>query len=66
MWKPLIAASLLAGTAQAQEPVTLEVSHAWASHAPWQQEIAARYMEANPDVEITFRAPSTDYDEGLV
>lgn len=66
MLKPLVLAALFAGAAQAQETVELDVLHAWPSHSPWQEEIAATYMAANPGVEITFRAPSTDYDEGLV
>lgn len=57
------AAAGLTGAAQARE---LTVFHAWPHHAAWQTGIAERYMEANPEVEITMQAPSPDYDEGLV
>lgn len=64
--KSMIAASILAVPALAQEQTELTVFHSWPSHAEWQTEIAAQFMAANPDVKISFQAPSVDYDEGLV
>lgn len=59
----LAAALLAAGPAAAQE---LTVLHAWPHHAEWQTAIAEGFMAENPGVEISFQAPSPDYDEGLV
>ena len=61
----LLLGSALAAPAGAQQ-VDLQVYHAWPQHAEWQTEIATRFMAAHPDVSISFQAPSTDYDEGLV
>lgn len=62
---PFLAPALLALPAAAQE-TTLTVFHAWPHHAEWQAEIAERFTEANPEIEIEIQAPSPDYDEGLV
>ncbi|CTQ34611.1 ABC transporter substrate-binding protein [Jannaschia rubra] len=58
----LALAAALPATAQTE----LTVYHAWPHHAEWQQEIADRFIAANPDVSIDFQAPAPDYDEGLV
>ncbi|MGB3555276.1 MAG: ABC transporter substrate-binding protein [Jannaschia sp.] len=60
-----LAAALAATPALAQE-TTISVFHAWPHHAEWQQGLADRFMEANPNVAIEIQAPSVDYDEGLV
>ena len=60
-----LSAAMAAAPAVAAD-TTLTVLHAWPHHATWQGEIARRFMEAHPDVKITFQAPSTDYAEGLV
>ncbi|MEL6236560.1 MAG: ABC transporter substrate-binding protein, partial [Pseudomonadota bacterium] len=55
-----LAAALASGVA-AQEKIQLEVFHAWAGHQRFHKPIAEAFMEANPDVEIVFRAPGADY-----
>ncbi|MCB1884113.1 MAG: ABC transporter substrate-binding protein [Geminicoccaceae bacterium] len=62
----LLAVLAAAMPAVAQAETDLTVFHAWPSHSTWQTEIADRYTARHPDVKITFQAPSTDYDEGLV
>lgn len=44
----------------------LKVFHAWPNHVEWQTQIAQQFMAGHPDVTITFQAPATDYNEGLV
>lgn len=44
----------------------LKVFHSWPNHVEWQTQIAQQFMAKHPDVKITFQAPSTDYNEGLV
>jgi multiple sugar transport system substrate-binding protein len=57
-----IAASF--ATAAAAE-VTLEVYHAWGSHAKrFHEPIAEEFMKLHPDVKIKFRAPAANYNEG--
>ncbi|WP_281827254.1 ABC transporter substrate-binding protein [Jannaschia rubra] len=56
----------LAAALPAAAQTELTVYHAWPHHAEWQQEIADRFIAANPDVSIDFQAPAPDYNEGLV
>lgn len=49
--------------AQAQK-VTLDVLYAQPGFAKYHEPIAAAFMKAHPDIEIKFRAPAKDYDEG--
>ena len=53
-----------AGTAHAQ--TELSVFHAFASHSPWQEELAARYTAANPGTTFAFQVPAETYDDALV
>jgi multiple sugar transport system substrate-binding protein len=53
----------VAGTACAQK-VTLDVLYAQPGFAKYHEPIAQAFMKAHPDVEIKFRAPAKDYDEG--
>jgi len=52
-----------AGSSFAQK-VTLDVLYAQPGFAKYHEPIAAAFMKAHPDVEIKFRAPAKDYDEG--
>jgi multiple sugar transport system substrate-binding protein len=56
-------ALLVAGSAWAQK-VTLDVLYAQPGFAKYHEPIAQAFMKAHPDVEIKFRAPAKDYDEG--
>ncbi|MEO0680931.1 MAG: ABC transporter substrate-binding protein [Pseudomonadota bacterium] len=56
-----LAALLIGAAASAQEKIELEVFHAWAGHQRFHKPIAEAFMEANPDVQIEFRAPGADY-----
>ena len=51
------------GPASAQK-VTLDVLYAQPGFARYHEPIAQAFMKAHPDVEIKFRAPAKDYDEG--
>ena len=68
-WSKLAAAAAtvvalgVAGTALAQK-VTLDVLYAQPGFAKYHEPIAQAFMKAHPDVEIKFRAPAKDYDEG--
>ena len=68
-WSKLAAAAatvvvhLSAGAAAAQD-VTLDVLYAQPGFAKYHEPIAQAFMKAHPDVEIKFRAPAKDYDEG--
>ncbi|MCK0167701.1 ABC transporter substrate-binding protein [Jannaschia sp. S6380] len=59
-------AAILAATPAFAQETTITVFHAWPHHAEWQQGLADRFMEANPDITVEIQAPSVDYDEGLV
>jgi multiple sugar transport system substrate-binding protein len=59
-----VMALLLPNPAFAQ--TTLSVLHAFASHTPWQQELAKRYTAAHPDVTFSFQVPADTYDNALV
>jgi multiple sugar transport system substrate-binding protein len=52
-----------AAPASAQK-VTLDVLYAQPGFAKYHEPIAEAFMKAHPDVEIKFRAPAKDYDEG--
>lgn len=56
-------AIVAAGSAFAQK-VTLDVLYAQPGFAKYHEPIAAAFMKAHPEVEIKFRAPAKDYDEG--
>ena len=63
------AAALIAGAfalpAQAQE-TEIVVHYAMPGvFGEIQEEIAARFMEENPDVRVTFRSPSDSYEDGV-
>jgi multiple sugar transport system substrate-binding protein len=53
----------LAVPAHAQK-VTLDVLYAQPGFAKYHEPIAQAFMKEHPDVEIKFRAPAKDYDEG--
>ncbi len=55
--------SALAGPAVAQK-VTLDVLYAQPGFAKYHEPISQAFMKAHPNVEIKFRAPAKDYDEG--
>ena len=70
MWKRVagmaatgLVALALAAPAAAQK-VTLDVLYAQPGFAKYHEPIAQAFMKAHPDVEIKFRAPAKDYDEG--
>jgi len=56
-------AAVLAAPAAAQK-VTLDVLYAQPGFAKYHEPIAQAFMKAHPNVEIKFRAPAKDYDEG--
>ena len=69
-WKQLAAAAAAvsvalaaAGSASAQK-VTLDVLYAQPGFAKYHEPISQAFMKAHPDIEIKFRAPAKDYDEG--
>lgn len=43
----------------------LKVQFAYPSHQAFHQAIANAFMATHPDIKITFRAPASDYEEGL-
>ena len=51
-------------TAASAQKVTLDVLYAQPGFAKYHEPIAQAFMKAHPDVEIKFRAPAKDYDEG--
>jgi multiple sugar transport system substrate-binding protein len=53
----------VAGAALAQK-VTLDVLYAQPGFAKYHEPISQAFMKAHPDIEIKFRAPAKDYDEG--
>lgn len=57
------AAALIAMPVAAQK-VTLDVLYAQPGFAKYHEPIAQAFMKAHPNVEIKFRAPAKDYDEG--
>ena len=68
-WKRVAAAgatTLLLGVAApaSAQKVTLDVLYAQPGFAKYHEPIAQAFMKAHPDVEIKFRAPAKDYDEG--
>jgi multiple sugar transport system substrate-binding protein len=58
-----LAASLPAGRAEAQAPVTLDVVHAYPSFARFFAPIAEEFTKANPNIRIAFRQIMPNYDE---
>lgn len=63
---PLAGLAFIAGVPLTAHATNLTVYHAWPNHASWQTEIANRFTAEHPDVSITFQAPATDYNEGLI
>jgi multiple sugar transport system substrate-binding protein len=61
-----IAAGIVAAFAggASAEPVTLDVLYAQPAFAKYHEPIAQAFMKAHPDIEIKFRAPAKNYDEG--
>ncbi len=60
-----VALSMLAAAPAARaEKVTLDVLYAQPAFAKFHEPIAQAFMKAHPDVEVKFRAPAKDYDEG--
>ncbi len=59
-------ATLFMLPAVAAAQTDLSIFHAFASHSPWQEEIAARFNATNPEVTFTFQVPAETYDEALV
>lgn len=53
----------VATSAWAQK-VTLDVLYAQPGFAKYHEPISQAFMKAHPDIEIKFRAPAKDYDEG--
>jgi multiple sugar transport system substrate-binding protein len=56
-------AALVASSAWAQK-VTLDVLYAQPGFAKYHEPISQAFMKAHPDIEIKFRAPAQDYDQG--
>ncbi len=46
------------------QKVTLDVLYAQPGFAKYHEPISQAFMKAHPDIEIKFRAPAKDYDEG--
>lgn len=63
---PLVGLAMMATTPSPAKAAELTVYHAWPNHAAWQTMIADRFTAERPDVTISFQAPATDYDEGLI
>ena len=58
------AAVVLAVAPAWAQKVTLDVLYAQPGFAKYHEPIAQAFMQTHPDVEIRFRAPAKDYDEG--
>ena len=58
-----VAAASIAPQAQAQQ-VTLDVLYCFPSFARFHEPLAKAFMAKNPNIKISFRAPSASYDEG--
>src|SRR6187200_1362088 len=58
------AVAVLAVAPVAAQKVTLDVLYAQPGFAKYHDPIAQAFMKTHPDVEIKFRAPAKDYDEG--
>ena len=63
VWVACAGAALACAPARA-EKVTLDVLYAQPAFAKYHEPIAQAFMKAHPDIEIKFRAPAKDYDEG--
>lgn len=70
LWKSVVpagaacvAAALAIAPASAQK-VTLDVLYAQPGFAKYHEPISQAFMKLHPNVEIKFRAPAKDYDEG--
>lgn len=59
------AASLAAASGRASaQSATLDIFYAQVSFAKYHDPIAQAFMQKNPGVKVTFRAPAPNYDEG--
>ncbi|MCC6867893.1 MAG: ABC transporter substrate-binding protein [Burkholderiales bacterium] len=66
-WRRMVGAAALAAVLAAPaaaQKVTLDVLYAQPGFAKYHEPIAQAFMKAHPNVEIKFRAPAKDYDEG--
>jgi multiple sugar transport system substrate-binding protein len=65
LWKVVagLVVAAFAGGASAEQ-VTLDVLYAQPAFAKYHEPIAQAFMKAHPDIEIKFRAPAKNYDEG--
>ena len=69
-WKSVVlsvataAMAALAVAPACAQKVTLDVLYAQPGFAKYHEPIAQSFMKTHPDVEIKFRAPAKDYDEG--
>ena len=63
-WGAALAAAAVAIAPAWAQKVTLDVLYAQPGFAKYHEPIAQAFMKAHPDVEIKFRAPAKDYDEG--
>jgi multiple sugar transport system substrate-binding protein len=70
LWKSMsciaavCAATLVAVAPASAQKVTLDVLYAQPGFAKYHEPISQAFMKLHPDVEIKFRAPAKDYDEG--
>ncbi|MEO6929377.1 MAG: ABC transporter substrate-binding protein [Casimicrobiaceae bacterium] len=53
-----------AASSACADKITLDVQYAQPGFAKFHEPIAQAFMKANPDIEIKFRTPAKDYDEG--
>ncbi|MEO8977818.1 MAG: ABC transporter substrate-binding protein, partial [Casimicrobiaceae bacterium] len=60
---PALVLAFAAGSAAADK-TTLDVLYSQPGLAKFYEPIAQAFMKAHPDIEIKFRAPAKDYDEG--
>lgn len=60
----LAVTSMLSVLPAAAQTTTLDVLYCFPSFARFHDPLAAEFMKQNPNIKITFRAPSPSYDEG--
>jgi multiple sugar transport system substrate-binding protein len=68
-WWKAAALTTMVWCAMAQTPavaqkIVLDVLYAQPGFAKYHEPIAAAFMKAHPNIEVKFRAPAKDYDEG--
>lgn len=59
----LTSAAAILAAAPALAQTEIEVYHAWPAHQRFHEPIAQAFMDANPDITVTFRTPGPSYDE---